>query len=190
MTVGLFEPSLAGKWVSLLKEVTPNVERIALMYNPEPGNNSAAFRQSIDAVANSVGISSIETPSGDSSDIDRLIRSLKEKPNSGLIFLPDAITYVRRAQVTALVAQCGLPAVYPFRAFCEVGGLMSYGVKIDKIIASAVSYVDRVLRGTNPAELPVQAPTQFELVVNQRVAREFGLRLPTGLLSRADEVME
>ena len=87
-----FEPSLGGKWVSLLKEVAPNVEHIGIVYNPEPGNNSSAFRKSIDEVASKVGIASIETPSGDSSDIDRLIRSLKDKPNSGLIFLPDAIT--------------------------------------------------------------------------------------------------
>ena len=102
--------------------------------------------------ANKVRIASIETPSGGSSDIDRLIRSLKDEPNSGLIFLPDAITGVRRVQITALVAQCGLPAIYPLRLFCEVGGLMSYGVKTDKIVAGAASYVDRILRGASPAE--------------------------------------
>jgi putative ABC transport system substrate-binding protein len=85
-----FEPSLGGKWVSLIKEVAPNVEHIGVVYNPEPGNNSSAFRKSIDEVASKVGIASIETPSGDSSDIDRLIRTLKDEPNSGLIFLPDA----------------------------------------------------------------------------------------------------
>src|SRR5262249_31142232 len=152
-----FEPSLGGKWVSLLKEVAPKVEHIGVVYNPEPGNNSSAFRNSIDEVANIEGIVSIETPSGDSSDIDRLIRSLKEKPNSGLIFLPDAITSVRRAEITALIAQCRLPAIYPLRLFCDAGGLVSYGVKIDKIVAGAVSYIDRILRGANPAELPVQA---------------------------------
>ena len=184
-----FEPSLGGKWVQLLKEMTPNIEHIGIVYNPEPGNNSSAFRNSIDEVAHKVGIVSIETPSGDSSDIDRLIRSLKDEPNSGLIFLPDAITYAQRAQITALVAQCSLPALYPFRAFCEAGGLMSYGVKIEKIIASAASYVDLILRGANPAELPVQAPTEFELVVNQKTARQLGLQLPPVLLARADDVI-
>ena len=185
-----FEPSLGGKWVSLIKEVAPNVEHIGIVYNPEPGNNSSAFRKSIDEVANKVGIASIETPSGDSSDIDRLIRSLKDEPNSGLIFLPDAITFVRRAQITALVAQCRLPAIYPLRFFCEAGGLMSYGVKIEKVIAGAASYVDRILRGASPAELPVQAPTEFELVVNQKAARQFGLQLPSEMLARADTVIE
>jgi putative ABC transport system substrate-binding protein len=137
-----------------------------------------------------VGIASIVTPSGDSSDIDRLIRSLRDEPNSGLIFLPDAITFVRRVQIIALVAQCKLPAIYPLRAFCETGGLMSYGVNVEKNIAGAASYVDRILRGANPAELPVQAPTEFELVVNQRAARQLGLQLSPGLLSRADEVIE
>jgi putative ABC transport system substrate-binding protein len=185
-----FEPSLGGKWVSLLKEAAPSVEHIGIVYNPEPGNNSVAFRKSIDEVVNKIGIASIETPSGDSSDIDRLIRSLKDEPNSGLVFLPDAITGVRRVQITALVAQCRLPAIYPLRLFCEVGGLMSYGVKTDKIVAGAASYVDRILRGANPAELPVQAPTEFEFVVNQKTAQQLGLQLPPLLLARADDVIE
>ena len=155
-----------------------------------PGNNSSAFRKSIDEVASKLGIVSVETPSGDSSDIDRLIRSLKDEPNSGLVFLPDAITGARRVQITALVAQCRLPAIYPLRAFCEAGGLMSYGVKIDKILAGAASYVDRILRGANPAELPVQAPTEFEFVVNQKNARQLGVQLPPTLLAEADEVIE
>ena len=158
------------------------------MYNPEPGNNSFVFRKSIDDVARKVGIVSIRTPGDDSSDIDRLIGSLKDVPNGGLIFLPDAITYARRAQIAALVAQCRLPAIYPFRPFCDAGGLMSYGVKIEKIIADGASYVDLVLRGANPAELPVQAPTEFELVVNEKAARQLGLHLPPALLARADEV--
>jgi putative ABC transport system substrate-binding protein len=185
-----FEPTLGGKWLSLLKEAAPNVEHIGIVYNPEPGNNSSAFRKSINEVASKLGIVSVETPSGDSSDIDRLIRSLKDQPNSGLIFLPDAITGARRVQITTLVAQCRLPAIYPLRLFCEVGGLMSYGVKTDKIAAGAASYVDRILRGANPAELPVQAPTEFEFVVNQNAAQQLGLQLPPLLLARADEVIE
>jgi len=185
-----FEPTLGGKWVSLMKEVAPNVEHIALVYNPEPGNNSSAFRNSIDEVANQMGIASIEVPSGDSSDIDRLIFSLRKKPNRGLIFLPDGITYFRRVQIARLVAECGLPAIYPLREFCGTGGLMSYGVKIEKILAGAAAYVDRILRGANPAELPVQAPTEFEFVVNQKTARQLGLQLSPALLARADEVIE
>ena len=185
-----FEPSLGGKWVSILKEVAPKTEHIGVVYNPEPGNNSAAFRDSIDQIAKSSGISSVNTPSGDSSGIDRLIFSLKNKPNSGLIFLPDAITSVRRAELTALVAQCRLPAIYPLRLFCTAGGLISYGVDVDKIYAGAASYVDRLLRGADPAELPVQAPTEFQLIINRRTAAQLGLELPSVLLARADEIIE
>src|SRR5205814_7820066 len=110
--------------------------------------------------------------------------------NSGLVFLPDAITSFQRVRIAELVAQCRLPAIYPFRNSCEAGGLMSYGVIIAKIIAGAASYVDLILRGANPAELPVQAPTEFELVVNQKAARQFGPQLPPSLLARADEAIE
>jgi putative ABC transport system substrate-binding protein len=185
-----FEPTLGGKWASLLKEAAPNVEHIGIVYNPEPGNNSSAFRKSIDQAASKLGIVSVQTPSGDSSDIDRLIRSLKDEPNSGLIFLPDAITAAGRVQITALVAQCRLPAIYPLRLFSEVGGLMSYGVKVAPAIAGAASYVDRILRAAKPAELPVQGPTEFEFVVNQKTARQLGLQLPPLLLAEADEVIE
>jgi len=185
-----FEPSLGGKWVALIKEVAPNIEHIGIVYNPEPGNNSSAFRKSIDEVASKLGIASIKTPSGDSSDIARLIDSLRDEPNSGLIFLPDAITGVRRIEITAFVAHCRLPAIYPLRYFCDAGGLVSYGVNVNKNIAGAASYIDRILRGADPAELPVQAPTEFELVVNQKVAKQLGLQMPPELLARADEVIE
>ena len=185
-----FEPSLGGKWVSLLKEITPDTEHIGVVYNPEPGNNSAAFRKSIDEVASTSAIVSVDTPVGDSSGIERLIISLKDRPRSGLIFLPDALTSIQSEQIVALVAQCRLPAIYPLRLFCTAGGLMSYGVDIDKMHAGAASYVDRVLRGAAPSDLPVQGPTEFELVVNQKTAKQLGLQLPPTLLARADDVIE
>lgn len=185
-----FEPSLGGKWVSLLKEVAPDVVRLGLVYNPEPGNNSAAFRVSIDAVAKTTGITSIDTPVGDSTSIERLIFSLKDKPNSGLIFLPDAITSVQRDRMIAIVRECRLPSIYPLRLFCDAGGLISYGPDLQKIYAAAASYVDQVLRGAKPAEMPVQAPTEFELIVNQKAAKQLGVRLPNTLLARADDVIE
>jgi putative ABC transport system substrate-binding protein len=185
-----FEPSLGGKWVSLLKEVAPNVIRVGLVYNPEPGNNAAAFRQSIEEVSKATGIISIESPIGDSSSIDRLILALKPKPNSGLIFLPDAITAVQKDRMIALVAECQLPTVYSLRFFCESGGLLSYGPDLKKMYAGAAGYVDRILRGATPADMPVQAPTEFELIVNQKTAKQLGLRLPNTLLARADDVIE
>lgn len=185
-----FVPSLGGKWVSILKEVAPDIQRIGLIYNPEPGNNAAAFRASIDEIAGKSGIVEVEAPRGDSSDIERLILSLKEKPHSGLVFLPDAFTWVIRAHLTSLIGQCRLPAIYPLRAFVDAGGLISYGVNMDKIFVGAASYIDRILRGASAAELPVQAPAEFELIVNQKAARQLGLQLPPTLLARADEVIE
>lgn len=185
-----FAPSLGGKWVSILKEVAPDIQRVGLIYNPEPGNNAAAFRQSIDETASITGIVSVEAPLGDSTGIESLITSLKDKPNSGLIFLPDAFTWVQRGHLTALIGKCGLPAIYPLRGFVDAGGLISYGIDMNKIYVGAALYIDRILRGANPAELPVQAPTEFELIVNQRTAKQLGLRLPTTLLVRADEVIE
>jgi len=169
-----FEPSLGGKWLSLLKEAAPNI----VVYNSEPGNNSSDFRKSIAEVANKLEIASIKEPSGDSSDIDRLINSLKDEPNSGLIFLPDAITAARRVQITALVAQCRLPAIYPLRLFCEAGGLMSYGVKADKILAGAASYIDRILRGANPAE-PNAATTAIKSPMSKPDGRSVRLSAAT-----------
>lgn len=185
-----FVPSLGGKWVSILKEIAPNIQHIGLVYNPEPGNNAAAFRKSIDETAGTTGIVSVKAPSGDSSGIERLILSLKENPNSGLVFLPDAFTWVQRAHLTALIGECRLPAIYPLRGFVEAGGLMSYGVDFKKIFVGAASYIDRILRGANPAELPVQVPTEFELVVNQKAVRQLGLQLSPELLARADEVIQ
>jgi putative tryptophan/tyrosine transport system substrate-binding protein len=185
-----YEPSLGGKWVSLLKEVAPDTERLGIVYNPEPGNNSAAFRESIDEVAKTLGIVSVETPAGDRGGIERLIFSLKDKPNSGLIFLPDAITAVQRDRMVAAAAECRLPAVSSLRMFCEAGGLISYGPDLNKMYAGAASYLDQILRGAKPAELPVQAPTEFELIVNQKTAKQLGLRLPATLVARADDVIE
>jgi putative ABC transport system substrate-binding protein len=185
-----FEPSLGGKWASILKEIAPNVDRIGLIYNPEPGNNAASFRKAIDDVASNLGITSVEEPTGAAADIERLILSLSAKANAGLIFLPDALTAARRDQIVPLVARCRLPAIYPLRYFCTAGGLASYGVDINKVLRGAISYVDRILRGANPAELPVQAPTEFELIVNQAAAKGLGLQVPATLLARADEVIE
>jgi putative ABC transport system substrate-binding protein len=185
-----FESSLGGKWVSILKEVGPDIQHLGLVYNPEPGNNLAQFRKSIEQTANISGIRSVRTPVGDSSDIQRLILSLRDQPNSGLIFLPDAFTAARPADITTLVGACRLPAIYPLRSFCTSGGLISYGVDFNKIMDGAAAYVDRILRGASPAELPVQAPTEFQLIVNQRAARQLGFQLPPTLLARADEVIE
>lgn len=185
-----FAPSLGSKWVSLLKEIAPNVENVGLIYNPEPGNNSASFAGPIEAAAPSLGVKSILRPVGDSAGIGRLILTLSEKPDSGLIFLPDAFTSVHREAIAAAVAQHQLPAIYPLRFFCDAGGLISYGIDVFQLYEQAVSYVSRILRGANPADLPVQAPTKFELVINLKTAKTLGLAVPPTLLASADGVIE
>src|SRR5229473_2537876 len=136
-----FDPSLGTKWVSLLKEIAPNVEDIGLIFNPEPGNNSASFAGPIEAVAPSVGVKSIARPVGDSAEIERLILAMSKKPNGGLIFLPDAFTYAHRERIIALIAQYRLPAIYFLRDFCTAGGLISYGIDLGQLTKQAVSYV-------------------------------------------------
>jgi putative ABC transport system substrate-binding protein len=116
--------------------------------------------------------------------------ALSEKPNSGLIFLPDAFTYVHREKIVAQIAQYRLPAIYPLRGFCDAGGLISYGIDRWQLQRQAVSYVSRILRGANPSDLPVQAPTKFELVINTRAMKALGLAVPPAILTRADEVIE
>ena len=119
-----------------------------------------------------------------------LISTLSGKPNSGLIFLPDAFTTAHSEAIVAAVAQHRLPAIYPLRLFCDAGGLISYGVDLYQLVQQAVSYVSLILRGTNPAELPVQAPTKFQLVINVKAAKAIGVAVPPSLLARADEVIE
>jgi putative tryptophan/tyrosine transport system substrate-binding protein len=185
-----FEPSLGGKWLSLLKEIAPNVEHIGPCFNPEAGNNAFPFMRSIAAAAPALGIKSIVAPSRDSAEIERMISAQSQVPNSGLIFLPDAFTSAHRERIVALIARHRMPATYPLRIFSAAGGLISYGVEVNQLFREAVVYVDRVLRGTPPGDLPVQAPTKFELVINLKTAKSLGLEVPPSLLARADEVIE
>jgi putative ABC transport system substrate-binding protein len=185
-----FDPSLGTKWVSLLKEIAPEIENVGLIYNPEPGNNSASFAGPIEAAAPLLGVKSIVRPVGDSAGIERLMSTLSGTPNSGLIFLPDAFTSAHSEAIVAAVAQHRLPAIYPLRLFCDAGGLISYGIDLYQLVQQAVSYVSLILRGTNPADLPVQAPTKFQLVINVKAAKAIGVAVPPSLLARADEVIE
>ena len=185
-----FDPSLGAKWVSLLKQMAPNVENIGLVYNPEPGNNLASFAGPIEAAAPALGVKSIVTPVGDSAGIERLISALGDKPNSGLIFLPDAFTAVHSKAMVAAAAQHRLPAIYPLRLFCDAGGLISYGVHVSELLRQGTFYVSRILRGAKPADLPVQAATRLELVVNLKVAKTMGLVPPPSLITLADDVIE
>ena len=181
------EASIAGKWLTMLKEVAP-VARVALIANPR--NIFDYFVQAAQPVANALAIELVPIPVTSAAEIERAIESFSNAPNGGLMFPPDATTSVNRDLVIALAARHRLPAVYSFRLFVTAGGLMSYGVDFIHQNHEAASYVDRILRGERPADLPVQAPTKFEAAVNLKTAKTLGLTIPPDLLVAADQVIE
>jgi putative ABC transport system substrate-binding protein len=184
------EPTMAGKWVELLKEIAPRVARIAMLFNPLSATYADYWLNPFKAAAPSFSVEAIAAPVRDTSELEPVIAAQAREPNGGLIAMPDSFTDAHRVEITSLAARYRLPAVYPFRFFAEIGGLLSYGVDRTVNFRRAATYVDRILKGEKPAELPVQAPIKFELVVNLKTARALGLEIPTTLLARADQVIE
>ena len=182
------EASIAGKWLTMLKEIAP-ITRVALIANPK--NIFDYFVGAAEPVARSLSIELVPSRVGNAAEIEHAIESFASgKPNGGLVLPPDATTSVSRDLIIALAAQYRLPAVYSFRLFVKAGGLMSYGVDFVHQNWQAASYVDRILRGEKPADLPVQAPTKYETAVNLKTAKSLGLTVPPDLLVAADEVIE
>jgi putative ABC transport system substrate-binding protein len=184
-----YEEGIAGKWLAMLKEIAPRLARAALVANPKTTAYDY-FLRAAQAAAPSLTIEVVSTPVETTADIERAIESAARAPNGGLLLPPDTTTTVHRDLIIALAARHRLPAVYPFRVFVEAGGLMSYGTEQVAMFRQAALYVDRILRGAKPADLPVQAPTKFETVVNLKTAKALGLTVPPGLLVAADEVIE
>jgi putative tryptophan/tyrosine transport system substrate-binding protein len=184
------EPTMPGKWLELLKEIAPRVTRVALLFNPVTAPYAEFFLNPLKAAAQSSGVEAIAAPVRDKSELESVVAAQAREPNSGLIVTPDSFLDVHRTEVTSLAARYHLPAVYPFRQFPEVGGLLSYGNHQFDNWLRAADYVDRILRGAKPSELPVQAPVKFELVINLKTAKAFGLDVPLQLQQRADEVIE
>src|ERR1700730_614269 len=181
------EASIAGKWLTMLKEIAP-VTRVALIANPK--NIFDYFVQAAEPLARSLSIELVASSIANDVEIERTIETFARKPNGGLMLPPDATTSVHRDLIIALAARYRLPAVYALRAFVKAGGLMSYGTAFTNQFREAASYVDRILHGENAADLPVQAPTKYETVVNLKTAQALGLTVPPGLLVAADEVIE
>jgi putative tryptophan/tyrosine transport system substrate-binding protein len=179
-----------GSRVEVLKEVAPVIARVAIIYNPETAPYGEEFFRQIKAAASSLTIEAIDAPVRQPADLQRTIVQVAAKPHGGLIVIPDAFTSVHRDLIVELAAQHRLPAIYPFRYFAMSGGLVSYGVDSPDIFRRSASYVDRILKGESPSELPVQAPTKFELVINLKTAKSLGLEVPSRLLALADEVIE
>jgi putative ABC transport system substrate-binding protein len=185
----LNEPSVVEKWLAMLKEAAPNLGRVAVLFDPKAGPYRY-YRESAEAVAPSLAIELVPIPIESSAEIERLIGSFARTPNGGLLIPPDLTAVLHRHRIIAFAAEHRLPAVYQARFWVEAGGLMSYGV--DRVAAhrQATYYIDRILRGAKPADLPVQAPTRYETVFNLRTAKALGLEVPPSLLVRADEVIE
>jgi putative ABC transport system substrate-binding protein len=183
------EASLGGKYLELLSEITSGLKRAAIMFNPDAGPASV-FMPSFETAARSLRVVPISAPVHSDGEIEAAIIALGREPGGGLIVLSDIFTIAHRAPIILAAARNNVPAFYSYSAFARDGGLLSYGVDRVDTFRRAASYVDRILRGASPAELPVQFPTKFELVINLKTAKSLGLTVPQSILLRADEVVE
>jgi putative ABC transport system substrate-binding protein len=185
-----FEFSMGGKWLETLKEISPQIARVAVLYDPSTAPYAGLLLSSIAAAAPSLAMETVEIPVQDVTETERAIEAFAQKSNGGLLVLPDAGTTVRRDIIITRTAQHRLPAIYPLRSFAVSGGLASYGINPIQAHRQIAFYVDRILRGTKPEELPIQAPNRFELIINLKTAKALGLQVPDRLLALADEVIE
>jgi len=189
----IYETTVGGKWLQLLREIAPSLKRVAMLYNPETANAGASggvYLQSIEAAAHAMGTELIVTPVHNPDDIDAALAAFSQEPGGGLIVLPNTFTVVNREHIVLQAARFRIPAIYPSVYFIQAGGLASYGVDVADLFRRAASYVDRVLKGDKPADLPVQAPIKYQLVINLKTAKALGLTVPPMLLANADEVIE
>jgi putative ABC transport system substrate-binding protein len=186
----LVEPTMAAKWVELLKEIAPRVNRVAMLFNPATATYADYFLQPFKAAAPSFAVTAIAAPVRDMSELESVVAAQAREPNGGLIVMPDSFTDTHREEIISLAARYHLPAVYAYRFFTERGGLLSYGADLRDNFRRAADYVDRVLKGEKPADLPIQAPAKFELIINLKTAKELGLTIARDFLLIADEVIE
>ncbi len=185
------ESAMAGKWVELLKDITPGLKRVTFVFNPPtaPGGG-AYYARLVERAATALGVTAIPGPLHAPSDIEAAVTELAREPGGGLVVLPDAFTNTHRTAIFEHAMRHHLPAVYTFGHFAVEGGLIAYGVNIVDLYRRAATYVDRILRGERAGDLPIQAPSKFELVINLKTAKALGLTVPSSLLDRADEVIE
>jgi putative ABC transport system substrate-binding protein len=185
------EASMGGKWLQLLKEIAPGVNRAAIMFNSYmPGGAGSYYLSAFEEAARSLKVEPITAPVHSDAEIETVITSLGREPGSGLVVPADVFTSNHRALIILLAARNNIPAVYYLSTFAREGGLLSYGPDIVDIFRRSASYVDRILRGAKPVDLPVQLPTKFEMAVNLKTAKALGLTMPQSILLRADEVIE
>jgi putative tryptophan/tyrosine transport system substrate-binding protein len=184
-----FEFAIGGKWLELLRELDRSIVRVTLITNPANAT-TARFVQVIAGAAKSTGLDAQTASVRNAAEMENAIVSAGNQPKSGLIIFPDGLLVGHHELIIKLAARFRLPAVYPFRIFPENGGLLSYGLDYSDVYRHAAEYVDAILRGSKPSDLPVQAPNKFELVINLKTAKALGLTVPPGLLVAADEVIE
>jgi putative ABC transport system substrate-binding protein len=185
----ILEASMGGKWLELLAEIAPGLKRTAIMFNPDTAPASA-YIPPFETAARSLKVVPIVAPVHSDVEIEAAIIALGREPGGGLVVMPDAFLITQRALIISAAARNNIPAVYPLSAFAREDGLLSYGVDQVDTFRRAATYVDRILRGAKPAELPVQFPTKFELVVNLKIAKALGLTVPQSILLHADEIIE
>jgi putative ABC transport system substrate-binding protein len=186
------EASLGGKWVEVLKEVVPGISRAAMMFNPKTSPQTGYYRQSLEAAAASLALQIVAAPVSNHDEIQKVMADLGQHSDAGLIVVSDVFTAARsqRDLITSSAVHHRIPVVYFIALFVRAGGLLSYGVDHPDLQRRAATYVDRILKGAKPQDLPVQLPTKFELVINLKTAKTMGLDVPPSLLARADEVIE
>jgi putative ABC transport system substrate-binding protein len=186
------ESSLSGKWIEMLKDIVPRATRAALMFNPETAPYFKFYLEPFEAAARLLGLEPIAAPARTASDIQRVIASLAERPGAGLAVMPDVAlsTQQNRDLIISLAARHRLLTIYPYRYWVSDGGLVSYGIDQVDLYRRVPAYIDRILKGAKPAELPVQLPTRFEMAVNLKTAKALGLTVPPSILTRADQVIE
>jgi putative ABC transport system substrate-binding protein len=185
-----FEGSIGAKWLQLLKECDPRITRVAVIYNPQTAPFFGAFVRSVQSAAPMFAVEIINMPVGSEAEIAPALTAFSQQPGSGLVAIPDSFTREHLQRIISVCAQTRLPALYSNLVATPDGGLVAYAVDTRTLIHRAASYVDRILRGAKPGELPVEQPTQFELSINLKTAKALGLDIPATLITRADEVIE
>jgi putative ABC transport system substrate-binding protein len=183
------ETSMGGKWLELLSEIAPGLKRVAIMFNPDT-SSAPAFMPSLETAARSLKVEAIITPVHSDIDIEAAIIAVGREPGGGLVAMPNAFMTAHRATIISAAARNNVPAVYWQSVFARAGGLLSYGFDQVDTYRRAATYVDRILRGEKPGDLPVQFPVKYEMVVNLKTAKALGLAVPPSILLRADEMIE
>ncbi|HZK91554.1 MAG TPA: ABC transporter substrate-binding protein [Stellaceae bacterium] len=187
----LVDPAMAGKWLQLLKELAPETDRAAVLFDPEVSpSGGSAFLRALEDAGRPLGVASIAAPIHREAELASVVADFAREPRGGLVVLPDDFTVIHREEIVASAARHRLPALYPVRLFAAAGGVMSYGPDRQDQFRQGAGYVDRILRGAKPGDLPVEQPTKFELVINLKTAKALDLTVPQLLLAQADEVIE